>query len=1148
MKFLTHFSLKNPAAMIIMSVIIAIAGLFSGLQLKKETMPDISIPIIAVMTVYPGASPTDILEDVTKPIENALGNLKGVESVNSTTSENSSAVIIQFSFSADMDEAKKEVDEALNAVTLPEGAMDSQVSRISFNSFPVIQLSVSNDKISNEQLQELVKNTIVKEFEGVDGVAQASLTGENAKSVSITLNPEKLKEYKLTVQSVKQQLEANNISFPVGSVLMEGTQQPIKVSGSIQSLEELKQLQIPIFPDPNEQMKKAFEEIGNGMSALGEAVGGLAQGMSGTTQALNGQNQLLSAIHDTESQLFNAKLALKEAKEVLSNPSATPDELAIATATVGELTQQIAIGESALAQMKSQLSSIQKQLADTSKAKPAPKAQPKKAEEKPEIKLVSLEELADIQVVTEKSTSISRINGVNSATVGIIKSQDSNTVDVSDGIKAKMDKLEKTLPEGTQIDIIFDQADMVKESISAMVKEGMLGAAFACIIILFFLRNIRSTLISVVSIPLSILIALLFLKQLDITLNILTLGALAIAVGRVVDDSIVVIENIYRHLQETEKRTADTIKLATGEVMAAITSSTLTTIAVFLPLAFVSGMIGVLFKPFAFTVVIALLASLFVAVTIVPMLAKFMLLKGTIKKEVQKETKTIRFYRTVLAWSLNHKIITLLISAVLFGGSIFLIPSIGTTFMPESEEKYIDLKVELPAGSDIDATNEKVKEIEEILLKEDNVKLLQTTIGSSGVALDSSSGNNKGTLFIQLKDNTNVEATIKRWEKTLKPLQSDSIHIEMAEMNPESGEGGTNKIEVVVKGTDLETIKIGAKKITEELKKQSSLENVSNNLAESKPEILVDIDQEKAGKLGLSAAQVGSTVKELIGHTKVGTVTFNKETLDLTYGIEMDELSKLEDIKAMEFTSALGDKVELQDFAEVKQIDGAVSILSKDGSQYASVSASIKDKNTGKATADIMKLVETIDVPKGVDVSVGGTIEQMNESFQQLGLAIAVAIGVVYLVMVIAFGEARAPFAILFSLPLALIGGLLGLFITGIPIDMPAMIGFLMLIGIVVTNAIVLIDRVQHQREAGVAIRDALIEAGTVRLRPILMTALATMGALMPLGIGLHSSTILSQSLAIVVICGLATSTLLTLVVVPVVFELLHWKRKKKTS
>lgn len=1156
--FLTRFSLKNPAAIIIITLLVTLGGIFSAFGLKKETMPDINIPIVAVITPYPGASPNDILDDVTKPMENALMNVPGVESINSTSTENASAVIAQFSFSANMDDAKREIEDAIKTVKLPEGALETQINRISFGSFPILKLSISNDEIDSEKLGELVEDLVLKDISSTDGVGQAQLVSDSAKAVYIKLLPEQLKKHNLTSQQITQQLQAHNINFPVGSVTLDATVNPVKISGDIQSLEELKNLQIPIFPDPNEQMKKAFEEIGDGMATLGNAVGQLGtavgqigEGMAGVTQGLNGEIQLLSAIHDTESQLLAAKMTLAEVKSALKNPLTPEHERLTAQATAEQLSQQIQIGETALAQMKAKLKEVQSQISKAAQApkKSAPKPEKKKAknEEKPEIKLISLSELAEIEISATDASALSRINGNDSVVIDIIKSQEANTVDVTDAVKEKMENIENKLPEGTKVDILFDQSVMVKESVNSMLKEGILGAVFASIVILFFLRNVRSTVISVISIPLSILITLAFLKQLDITLNILTLGALAIAVGRVVDDSIVVIENVYRHLQKSQDKNVELIKVATKEVGNAITSSTLTTAAVFLPLGLVDGMIGIIFKPFAFTVVIALLASLFVAVTVVPMMAKFMLLKGQVKEEVHKEGKVLKGYKKLLQWTLNHKFVTLFLAVLLFVGSLGLIPLIGTSFMPTSEEKYISIDISYPVGTELQKTNEKVMEVEKLLEIDKNIIMYQTTVGSAQGSMSmmgGNSGTNEGNIFVQFEETVNLDNVIDDYKEKLTKIKGESS-IDVMESSTE-GDSGANSLEVVVTGVSKDKIKEGAKQITDELKEFKGLENVKNNVTESKPEILIDVNQEKASKLGLSAAQIGGTMRELLGTSNVGTIRVEKENLELKLGLKIDPINKINDIQELKFTSALGDKVLLKDIAEVSEVPGPVTIYTKNGEEYASVTATIKDKDTGAVTMAVQEKINELTLPKGVDVKIGGTIEQMNESFAQLGIAIAVAIGAVYLVMVITFGEARAPFAILFSLPLAAIGGFLGLYIAGIPLDMPAMIGFLMLIGIVVTNAIVLLDRVQHQRAEGVPVREALIEAGMVRLRPIIMTALATIGALSPLAIGISKGSLMSQSLAVVVIGGLTTSTLLTLVIVPVVFELLVGKRKKQ--
>jgi len=1157
MNFLTRFSLKNPAAIVILTILVALGGIFSAVNLKKETMPDISIPVVAVITPYPGASPSDIAEDVTKPVEGSIMKMEGIDSVNSTSTENVSAVIAQFSFSTDMEEAKRKIEDTIKDLNLPEDSLKPQITRISFGSFPVLKYSIVNNKLSTSELEKLVKENVLNNISKLDGVGQAQLSSDTEKSVSVKLIPEKLKKYNLTSQQVMQQIQAHNVSIPVGSVTMDETMKPVRVSGDIKSITELKNIQIPIYPDAQKEMQKVFEEMGNSMTSLGNAVGQigtavgqLGQGLQGTAQGLNGEIKLVSAIHDTESQLLASKLTLKDANAVLHNPTASETDKMKAKGTIQAITPQIKIGESAVAQMKKQLADIQKQFAsqatqsvETTKIQEKPK---KKEETKQEIKQVALSEIADVKISNEASTAISRTDGKNSVGIDILKTQDANTVDVADDVKKQIAKIKKDLPEGTSVKLIFDQSTYVKDSVNSMIKEGVMGAIFACIVILLFLRNIRSTFISIVSIPLSLLIALVFLKQANITLNIMTLGGIALAVGRVVDDSIVVIENVYRHIQENTVRTKDVILKGTKEVASAITSSTITTVAVFLPLGLVDGMIGKVFKPFALTVCLSLLASLIVAVTVVPLLARFMLLNAKLKAEKQAEGIMMKGYKKTLTWALKHKILTLLLSFGLFAGSLSIIPLVGTAFMPTTEENFISVNVEYPIGTDLSVTNKKMLHIEKVLEKDKDIKMYQTTVGSPKEninPLGKTNGANAGNVFIELKSDVSPKHVIKRLNKEL-ILPKDRATVTV-EQSSSGGDSSSNSLELVVKGNNIDSIKQGAKILTKELKKIKELDKVTNNVNESKPELSIQIDQKKASKQGLTTSQVSGTIREILGPSEIGSLTVKKEELQIKLGLKVNPLTKLKDIKELDLTNGLGEKIELQSIATVKEVPGPVTILNKDGEQYASVTATITDKDTGAVTKAVQEKIDKIKLPKGVHTDLGGTVDQMNESFQQLGLAMMVAIGAVYLVMVITFGEARAPFAILFSLPLAMIGGFVGLLVAQIPLDMPAMIGFLMLIGIVVTNAIVLVDRVQERRKEGYSVREALLEAGTVRMRPILMTALATIGALSPLALGLSEGSLMSQSLAVVVIGGLITSTLLTLIVVPVMYELLHRQKKE---
>jgi len=590
-------------------------------------------------------------------------------------------------------------------------------------------------------------------------------------------------------------------------------------------------------------------------------------------------------------------------------------------------------------------------------------------------------------------------------------------------------------------------------------------------------------------------------------------------------------------------KTVELIKLGAKEVTAAITSSTLTSVAVFVPIALVSGLAGVMFKPFAITVGIALLSSLLVAVTVIPMMSKLLLLNAkSVKHADFHEGKLMKGYQRLLTLSLNHKAIVLLIAFILLIGSFSLVPFIGTSFVPQEQENYINISMVYPGGTDVKVSNEKALEIEQLLAKDSDVSSYQTTVGTSTsdpMAM-MMGGGGSDSIMIQLKKTSKVDEVIKRLKDQILP-NAGKATFDISQANPNTGgSGSTNNIEVQVTGSDFEKIKESTKILTKELASVQGLDKVTNNISESKLEIAINVDQKKASEKSLSAAQVGMAVRELLNDNTVTTMTVDKNAMEVRLGLKLDSMNKLEDIKSIELASPTGGAVKISDVADVTEVPGPVSIFTVDGQEYAKVTGIITEKNTGAVTSRVQTKIDGISLPEGVKTQMGGVSQMMGDTFTQLGVAMVAAVAAVFFVMLIALGELVAPLAILFSLPLAAIGGLLALFITRVQLDMPAMIGALLLIGIVVTNAIVLIDRVQHKRTEGLSIRDALLEAGKIRMRPILMTAIATIAALMPLAFGLSKGSLMSQSLAVIVIGGLATSTLLTLIIVPVAYEMLQ--------
>jgi len=1190
MDAITRFSLKNAAAVVLLAILITLGGIWSAMQLERETMPDIAIPVVAVVVPYPGAAPGDVYNDVTEPLEKALRGVAGVERVSAQSGDSVAMVVTEFSFSQDMEKAETDVNKALTAVKLPDNALDPVVSRISFGSAPIMKLAIiAEDEKSAEALRADVRDRVLPALQGLEGVGEARLGADSPASVRIELDPDALKDEGVTAESVVQQLQAANLSFPVGTVDLGKSTEPIRVSGTIDSVEDIEDFQIAIYPNQGELMGEAFARVGEGMGALGQAVGGLAQGMGqGFAAVGEGMGQLgagigqvgqatgevamqagmINGMQQVQAQMYTLKYdTLPQLKAAASMMPTNTPEYAQLTAQIEQIEKQALPGmQAALDGMQAEVSASQQRLQAQQNSQTAAKpssggsmsmsgggmsmpsggSSDEEGMPEPEIGMVALRDLATVTYAPAEGTVGSRADGKPAALIDIVKTQDGNTVDVSKLVLAEMDSLSKELPAGAKVETVYDASKGINASVEGMMREGILGAVFAVIVILLFLRNWRATIIAAVSIPLSVLIAMVFLKQVDVTLNVMTLGGLTVAIGRVVDDSIVVIENIFRHLQRGDTPNTELVRVATKEVSAAITSSTLTTVAVFLPLGLVTGVIGKIFLPFALTVALSLLASLLVAITLVPLMAKWFLLKAKVPAE-HGDGKMITWYRSALQWALAHRWTVVAAATALFVGSLALVPLIGTGFVPETKEKYVQIEVTYPEGTKATEVDKAVRGIERALASEEAVELYQTTVGASNTQVSMSGdlgGTNTALTFVRLDSDADTDEVLESLRKKTKAFETNGAEIVYQRVD---SSGTNSELQIIVKGDSLADIRKASDLIEAKMATMPGLENVSSNLGTARKQLTVSVDQDKATEYGLNAAMVAGTVRGFVAEQKAGSVKIDGAPTDVVYVLALDPLKKAEEMRKLELSTPLGETIALSKIASVKETDSPIAVLTQDGAEYAAVSGRITERDSGSVITAVQEEITALEpqFPKGIEWETGGAAEQMNESFSQLGIAMLIAVGAVYLVMIIAFGEATAPLAIMFSLPLAVVGGLVGLLVAGLPLDIPAMIGALMLIGIVVTNAIVLVDRVQQKRRAGMARRDALLEAGSTRMRPILMTAVATIMALAPLASGFAEGALISQSLAVIVIGGLTTSTLLTLIVVPVAYDLLEGGKER---
>jgi len=1020
-KGLVNFVLKNKLAVWLLTIIITVSGIYSGTRMKMESIPDISIPYLIVMGVYPGATPEQVMNELSIPFEKSIESLEDVKAVYSTSSSNVAQVQVEYDYGIDMDEKKRQLEAALDNLKLPEGAQEPTIMAISMNMMPVVALSVSSSKEDIVDLTSTVEEVLLPKIEKIDGVASATITGQHIEQVSFKYDEEKMAALGLTEETVKQMIQASDMSLSLGLYQFTVGEQAVSVDGKVKSVDELKDLLIPVTPSA-------------------------------------------------------------------TNPSP----------------------------------------------------------------FVRLGDIAKIEV-EGKVQSVSRTNGQDAIAIQIVKGQDANTVTVVNAVKDLMKDEEKRL-DGLNVEISLDQGAPIEDSVFTMIEKAVFGGAIAVLIILLFLRDFKSTIISIISIPVSIFMALLLLNWMDITLNIMTLGAITVAIGRVIDDSIVVVENIYRriHLKQEKLTGRALIREATIEMFKPILSSTLVTVAVFAPLIFVGGMVGELFMPFALTMTFALGASLLVAITIVPALSHFLFRKKLYGEKTESQHKEVgklaTWYKGVLEKVLNHKIITSVLAILLLVGSLALTPLIGFSFMGSQEEKVMYLTYTPATGELADETAANVEKVEKELMKRKDVDILQVSI-TDAKNVDPSAmmmGGGAGGALMYLIFDPDMEDFPKARDEVEDYVFNIGQSGEWKSQNFTSMSMSSNEVSYTLYSDDLDKLRDAVKQVEGALKEVDGLEDIKSDNEDPYVEHVLKVEQKNVLQYGLTTAQIVMALNSNTSQEVLTTVKNDGKDIDVI--VQRDAkaaATSLDDVLATEIKTALGTTMTIGELVDVEEGTTLNSLSRSKGEYFATVSGTIIGDDISKATTAADKKIDKLDLQKGVTLGVAGVAADMQETFTKLGIAMLAAIAIVYFILVVTFGEGLAPFAILFSLPFAVIGAFIGLFVTGQTISVSVMMGLLMLIGIVVTNAIVLVDRIIHMEHDGLAMREAILEAGATRLRPILMTAIATIGAMIPMALGTGGSGLISKDLAITVIGGLLSSTLLTLVVVPIVYEMLSKMLKK---
>ena len=759
---------------------------------------------------------------------------------------------------------------------------------------------------------------------------------------------------------------------------------------------------------------------------------------------------------------------------------------------------------------------------------------------------VPLKDLADISVGDER-TSISKTNGKDAVNLQIMKSQDANTVQVAREVQKKVDEFVRN-ESGMKSIKTMDTAKPIEDSLYTMVEKAALGTIVAIIVILLFLRNIRTTAISIVSIPMSILIALIALKLSNVSLNILTLGALTVAIGRVIDDSIVVVENIFRRLSDpNEKLKGENLIIsATREVFKPIMSSTLVTIVVFLPLVFVSGSVGEMFRPFALAITFSLLASLLVSITLVPSLGATFFKNGVKNREQKEGLGTVgRAYRSALNWSLNHKWIVLIVSIFILVGSVVIgARNLGTSYISTGDNKFLALTYTPKPGETQKSVTQHAEKVQNYLDKKDKVETVQYSIGGPTPQDPTGSTNSMAIMIKYQSDTPNFD---EEPDKVLKHIETFKQPGEWK--NQDLGTGaGNNSVEVTVKGPNTSAMKDTVNRVEKMMTDIKGITNVKSDLSQTYDQYEIKVDQNKAADNGISASQLAMNLNENLPEKTISTVNEKGKSIDVKVKQNKQTDWSSQKIKNIKLNKPTGGTIKLSEIASLKKSYTPSKLTQEDGDYATTVTGKVTDKDVGGKSQQVMAKVKDLEKPSHIKINVGGATDDIDKAISQLAMAMIAAIIIVYLILVITFRGGLAPFTILFSLPFTVIGVVLALIITGETISVPSLIGMLMLIGIVVTNAIVLIDRVINNEKQGMPMKQALIEAGGTRIRPILMTAIATIGALVPLLFGHDSSILISKGMAATVIGGLISSTLLTLFVVPVIYEILFTLKNKITK
>lgn len=1014
---LTEIAIKRPTLVVVIFSFLAVLGVFGFNQLKYELMPKMTAPIVTITTIYPGGSPNEVENSVTKVVEDAISGIERVTSVRASSSEGRSMVIIEFEATVNVDFSLQDVQRKVNEVSdkLPQTSRKPVISKIAFDEIPVLRMAVKGN-LESKEFYQFTKDKIQPRIASIGGVGQVVLQGGDQREIKVNMDYQKLKAYNLSVAQVTQVIKSSNVDFPTGNIKDTDDQFVIRVEGKFTTPEEMRNLVI----------------------------------------------------------------------------------------------------------MRSKNGGI-----------------------------VRLWDVAEVQDGHVDYTNLNRLNGVSSIGILVQKTSDGNTVDVSAGVRKELTKLEKDYKDlDLKFNIAQDGSIFTMDSANAVKEDLAIAVVLVAIVMLIFLHSLRNSLIVMVAIPASLVSTFFLMYVFDFSLNLMTLLAMSLVIGILVDDSIVVLENIYTHLEKGEGQRDAALK-GRNEIGFAALSITLVDVVVFVPLALITGMIGNFLRQYALVVVFSTMMSLFVSFTVTPMLAsRFTKLEHLAKNTLMGKfglwfeklfQGVTDYYTNVLKWSLKHGWTIGLLTLVLLIFSIMLprMGFVGSEFIPVVDRGEFIITIETDPGSSIEKTNYTTQTVEKILKEYPEVEKVITNVGASSEGLIGVYSNNSSEINVALVDKSQRTRTTEAISQDIrnKILKLPGIKVRV---NPISLMGTQNRspIQLLISGANYEDVMKGARIMFDVVKSTQGTTDVRLSSEEGKPELRIQIDREKMALFGLTINDVGQTLRIALTGDNDSKYRQGVNEYDIRILADENDRTNTSTLPLMGFMNARGQMIQLNQFANIYQTTGPTKLERENRISSVNLFSQVYGKTSGEVGTAITEKMKSVQLPPGVTFSFTGEQKTMADSFKSLIYAILAAILFVYMIMVALYDSYIYPLVVLFSIPVAIIGAFLGLALTAKTISIYSMLGMIMLIGLVAKNAILIVDRAnQMKADKNMSTFDALIEAGQARLRPILMTTVAMVVGMLPIAVSTSAGSEAKSGLGVVLIGGLSSSLLLTLVVVPVVYQ-----------